>query len=458
LEAEQRLRQYEREHLDPARNPSLQLAAAPSAGGPGQAPAAVPSVGDTLPFHVPDATGNACDSIPITTVVKAVGSAGIFVVDTNNPATDSLTDAEIQAYSDTFDNLIYATDTLYFGTPSDLDANGRVFVVLTIEVNKFPSYAGFVFSGDLVDPASCASSDQGEIFYGRVPDPNNVSGTGAASKTSVKGQMPSLIAHEFAHNIQQSRRFIELGKKPYLSSWEAEGQATLAEEVVGHYVLGNSPGQDYGDATVNSAGGSSWYNFIFDRLSWYYGYNGAGGHNANTPEDCTLYGGSVSTSCRAFWFYGASWSFQRYLADQLGPTWPGGEPGFTKDWIDNNPSLSGVANVEALLGEPIDTVFAKWAAMHYVDGRVAGADGSLLMTSWDIANIMTALSANAPIQPTARSFTNFSASESVRGGSTAYSLFSGAGARPAIAIRVRDGSDVVLGTGMRPQIWIVRTQ
>lgn len=460
FEAEQRLRQWERDHLDPSTNPTLRQALATPRSGPVGAPQAVPNVGDTLHFHVPDVDGSPCDSIPITTIVKAVGSAGIFVVDTNNPATDSLTDVEIQAYSDTFDNQIYATDTLYFGTPSDLDANQRVFVVLTIEVNKFAggAYAGFVFSGDLYDASVCATSDYGEIFYGNVPDPTNEAGTNARSKTSVLGQMPSLIAHEFTHNIQQSRRILELGGTP-LSSWEAEGQATLAEEVVGHAVLGNSPGQDYGPTTVYTGGGTRWYDFIFDRLSWYYGYDGAGGHNANTPEDCTLYGSSsLTTSCRAFWFYGSSWSFQRFLADQLGTGWPGGEAGFTKDWIDNNPSLSGVANVEALLGMPIDTVFAQWAAMHYVDGQVVGADPTLLMSSWNIHDIMAALNANAALQPVARSFTDFSASESVRGGSTAYSLFSGAGARPAVAIRVRDGSDVVLGAGMRPQLWIVRTQ
>lgn len=464
LRAEQRLRAWEREHLDPAHDPSLRqgLAAAPFA-----APQAVPSVGDTIAFHVPNAdntggsgsTAGPCDSIPITTVVKAVGSAGIFVVDTNNPVTDSLTDVEILAYSDTFDLFIYARDTLHFGTPSDLDANQRVFVVLTVEVNKLGGggLAGFVFSGDLYNPAVCATSDQGEIFYGHVPDPNNTAGTVARSKTAVKRQMPSLIAHEFTHNIQQSRRLIELGGVG-LASWEAEGQATFAEEVVGHATLGNSAGQDYGATTAHNPPGDVWYNFIFDRLAYYYGFNGAT-RNANAPEECTLYGSSaLSTPCLSGWFYGASWSFQRYLADRYGPTWSGGEAGFTKDWIDNNPSLSGVANVEALLGASIDTLFARWAAMHYVDGQVAGADASLLMSSWNLDDVLTGLHASAPLAPVARTFGSFSVSESIRGGSTAYSLFSDVAARPATAIRLRDGSDAVLSGAMRPVLWIVRTQ
>jgi hypothetical protein len=457
--AEQKIRQWEREYLDPVRNPSLQTAPARASA----ATMAPPNVGDTLHLHVPDVDGSACDSIGIDVVVKVVGSAGIFVTDLNNPATDSLTDAEIQAQSTTFDLNIYDADTTYFGPPSDLDANQRVFVVLTIEVNKFlgGAIAGFVFSGDLFSVLSCASSDQGELFYGHVPDPANVAGTTARSKNSVLLQMPSLIAHEFAHNIQQSRRIV-LATGTHLASWESEGQATLAEEVVGHDILGNSPGNDYDASTALTGAGNGWYRGAFSQLARYYGWDTGSGRNANAPEECTLFGsGSLnnSTVCEPFWFYGASWSFQRYVADRFGPSYPGGETALTRDWIDANPTLNGVANVEALLGVQMDNVFARWAAMHYVDGRVATADPSLLMSSWDIDDVMNGISAAAaPLAPTARAFGGFSATETIRGGSTAYSLLSVGATRPALALRVRDLSDAVLGTAMRPQLWIVRVQ
>ncbi|MDH3456358.1 MAG: Ig-like domain-containing protein [Gemmatimonadota bacterium] len=458
--AEQKIRQWEREHLDPVKNPSLRVAPARSSA----AAMAPPNVGDTLRLHVPDVDGSACDSIGIDVVVKVVGSAGIFVTDLNNPATDSLTDADIQAQSDIFDLNIYDADTTYFGPPSDLDANQRVFVVLTIEVNKFlgGAIAGFVFSGDLFSVLSCASSDQGELFYGHVPDPANVAGTVGRSKTSVLFQMPSLIAHEFAHNIQQSRRIVLAGGSG-LASWESEGQATLAEEVVGHDILGNSSGNDYGASTALTGSGSSWYRGPFSSLAKYYGWTGSSGRNANAPEECTLFGsGSINNDptipCEPFWFYGASWSFQRYVADRFGQSYPGGETALTRDWIDANPTLNGVANVEALLGVQMDSVFARWAAMHYVDGRVASADTSLLMSSWDIDDVANGLNSSAPLAPTPRAFSGFTATETIRGGSTAYSLLSVGATRPALALRVRDLSDAVLGTAMRPQLWIVRVQ
>lgn len=465
--AEQRIRAFERQFLDPATNPALRQAPQRSTA----AAAAVPNVGDTLRLHVPNidntgGTGNttgACDSIGIDVVVKTVGTAGIFVTDLNNPAADSLTDAELQAYSDTFDLHIYAADTTYFGTPSDLDVNQRVFVVLTIEVNKLLSgqIAGFVFGGDLFSAASCASSDQGELFYGHVPDPGNAAGTGARSKGSVLFQMPSLIAHEFTHNIQQSRRIVVLGRSRSLSTWEAEGQATLAEEVVGHSILGNTSGMDYGASVALSGAGASWYRFIFRRLGWYYGWNNGGGKNANAPDECTLFGTqslNSGTPCEPFWFYGASWAFQRYVADRFGQSYPGGETALTRDWIAKS-DLSGVQNVEALLGVQFDSVFARWAAENYVDGRVGVAsDTSLQMASWNVHDVLSSLNAAAPLAPAQQTFGNFAVTEQVRSGSTVYTLLAAGASRPALAVRVRDLVDAPLGTATRPQVWIVRTK
>jgi hypothetical protein len=129
-----------------------------------------------------------------------------------------------------------------------------------------------------------------------------------------------------------------------------------------------------------------------------------------------------------------------------------------RDWIARNPTLSGVANVEALLGRPFPELFAEWAAMHYVDDRVSGAEPSLLMASWDLYDIMAAIGKNAPLWPTPRTFSDLSVSTSVRGGSTAYNLLTDATPRPAVAIRVRDSGDGILGEEMRPVLWVVRTR
>lgn len=471
--AELALRQWERTHLAPSgRAPRTD-----AAGGPLRAAQAVPNPGDLLTFRVPniDATDK-CTFTEITTRVRRVGTSGIFVTDTLNPKADALTDAEILAQSDTFDLFIHAQTTQYFGSPGDLDANSRVFVVLTWQVNKLGGgdVAGFVFSGDLFPrtPApgetGCAASDEGEIFYGHVPDPNNAAGTKARSKADVIGDMPSLIAHEFTHNIQMSRRIFELSGTTLLSSWESEGQAVLAEEVVAHKIFNNMPGRDYGASKVfppfqdAPCPQCDWYNPIFARLALYYGWNGSG-KNPNAPELCTIFGSfdindDAAITCEPFWFYGAVWSLMRYVSDRFGPGWAGGEAGLQRNWIDKSPGLEGVPNIEALLGVKFDTLFAEWAAMHYVDGRVVTANPKLLMTSWNLFDIYSRTPPEVQLQPRVRGFGDFAESRGVQPGGTAYTLITSLAGHRALALRVRGtgAGEPLLGTTADPQFWIVR--
>lgn len=452
------LRDWERRTLSQLRPPASNVGRTRAAIA--QVP---PNLGDTIQYRVLTNASDPCNSFAqITTVVRAVGTAGVWVTDINNPTTDSLTLAEIQAYRDTFDLHIYARDTLYFGTPSDIDNNQRVVIVLTIEVNKIPQgFAGFVFSGDLFSRSQCASSDTGEIFYAHVPDPGNVAGTGARSKSNILFQMPSLIAHEFTHNIQQSRRLIVHGSNTGLTSWEAEGQATLAEEVVGHSVLGNAQGQNYTSVTARQGQGARWYGATFDQVGLYFGRQSGGGKAANAPELCTLFGStSLSTPCNAFHFYGASWAFQRFVSDRFGAGYTGGEAQLHRDVISLNPTLQGRANWEALLGVDFDSLFSQWGGMLYADDRILTAAPQLQMTSWNLFEIMNSYgSTDFQLIPVDRAFGAFSDSRSVRGGSNAYTrITASVGPRPALAIKVRDGSGAVLGTGMAPQVWIVRQQ
>lgn len=463
LAAEQRIRQLERRGLarSGSGRPRHRFHDIPTG-----LIAAVPAVGDQLTVKVPNWNASTveglCTPIPINTVVRVVGQRGIFVTDVNNPTADALTDAEIQAFSDAFDSFIYDTGTGYFGTPSDLDGNGRVIVVLTIEVNKAEDgrLLGATFPLDQFDPAVCAASDLGELYYAEVPDPNNAAGTVARAKEGVVFRFTPLLAHEFTHILQISVRLRHRPTAIPPSPWELEGQAFLATEAAGHAALGLSPGHDYDAATALSAAGTPWYRAGLLALAAYYGYDFNGGRHADTPETCTLLFSDVltPTGCEPGSGYGAAWSFFRYLADRYGPAWPGGEAGLMRDLVAAHPTLSGTANIEALLGRPFTAVFAEWAAMHYLDARVPAANPDLLMSSWGLGDIMPQLDPNATLDPVSRPFAEFRTTTSIRGGSTAYSLFTDASPRPAIAIRIRDGNDAALGTDMRPHLWVVRTR
>jgi len=460
-EREAEIRAYERRHLDPARNPSIQYVRGRAMGDvPYAAAAMAPSdtLGDERVFRVPGGTCN--DYTEITATARVVGESGIWYTDNLNPTDDSLTLADIEAASELFDDFIYPFDTKFFGEPTDIDANSKIVIVLTKEVNTTGA-AGFVYSGDLVLRTSCAYSDEGEIFYGYVPDPSADFGY-SYSRTSVVNFLPVLIAHEFTHNIQISRRIVyhagENGVFP--ASWIAEGQATFAEEVVGHAYTNRSAGNDYGVSVVRD-GPPYWYWPGITKLGYYLGYGGFGEPEIVTaPENCTLFGNFDDIDigdCKLSGFYGASWSMLRYLTDRF---YSASASNFHRDIISAYPSLVGVANIEAITDLDFDVLFAQWGAMLYTDNWVPGVPSELEMPSWDLPAVLNEVSPSALLEPEERAFGEFSVEREVRGGSHYYSIVSAAsGSRPALAIRVRDILDGLLTeTPMTPILWIVRIQ
>src|SRR4029079_332511 len=112
--------------------------------------AAIPAVGDKSSFKVPKSCS---DFHTVSATVKYVSTRAIIYLDDAAP-TGGFTDTDYQEIATEFDNLIYTTDTDYFGTPLDQDNNSRVIILYTPEVNKLTPagssgfIGGFFFVGD----------------------------------------------------------------------------------------------------------------------------------------------------------------------------------------------------------------------------------------------------------------------------------------------------------------------
>jgi hypothetical protein len=464
--AETRLDEWSREHLDPAASIPARRASASASPWPvgleavRLATAGAGTVaGDTLLIRVPDGTAqDLCASFTeIRAVVRFVGDRAILAEDVANPS-GGMSLAQYQTLSGRLDSQIVGTLSAYFGEPTDIDGNGRVVAVFTKEVNRsWAGAAAFVFGGDFYArsaPAgsfSCPSSDEGEIYYSRAPDPTGIYGT-PVTATSLRARAPLIMAHELTHVIQQGRRFAQGG--PWMASWMMEGQAVLAQEVVGHAVMGNAPGSDYGVQVAYShdGDGTYWYREPFQGLRDYYGYVSSASRVSGAPAGCGWLMSDPSPCAGVSAWYTAGWAFLRWLSDALGPT-VGGERALHRALIDDR--VSGFDNVQAVVGHPWRTLLADWAASLYVDGRVPAADPAVTMPSWDLYGIYDAYGTDTGIQPLEEGFGSWSASEDVRTGSSAYVRLSDTGG-PAMALRVRDASDATLAPGT--QIWVVRLQ
>ena len=413
-------------------------------------------VGDVINMKVPTRPNTCQLSTPIAVTVKALGTRAIIVEDNANP-TGGFTAADYQTLSDRFDNQIYATDVDYFGEPTDFDENGRIVIVITKEVNKVTNLLGQVIFADMFSQTDCPASNEGEYFYGKAPDPTGAV-NGQYTVASALLDAPVIIAHEFAHVIQIGRRGTFPGATSFQSTWELEGQATFAEEINGWAVTGLKPGQNYGFAVAwndPSTTPINWFQDAFFDLVFYFGAASATAKVSNAPEQCSWLGlasqGNSGPCIGGRDVYGVPYFFLRYLSDQIGPTFPGGEKAFHKRLIEN--TLVGYSTISDITGVGIDVLLARWAAALFVDDRVVGIDPRLTFTTWNLANVESRLVPSTHLTPRERAFGTFNDQISVRAGSTAYFLVTGQG-RSGTGIRFRDLSDAPLPPNMR--LWVVR--
>lgn len=248
-------------------------------------------------------------------------------------------------------------------------------------------------AADLFPRSLCPSSDEGEVYYGVTPDPDGTLNLGVYPRERGLADTPTLITHEFAHIIQLSRRFV-LNSLPPLANWTAEGQATLAEEVVGHRAGGRGAGQNFGFQVAfngDDLGSVDWYSDRFVDLVRYFGFESRDTKAPGAPEECSWLERTPANPGPCLGgrdVYGTPWSLLRWVSDHYGPTFPGGEQGLQRAIIDN--AGIGYASISELVGVPIRTLLAQWAATLYADDRVPGLDPTLTLPSWNLFDIFDA--------------------------------------------------------------------
>lgn len=374
-----RLRRTERalarDGLDALRRGPLR----PSGGARRAITPGVPSVGALMSINVQ--TDDACSTFDLRTGrVMAVGTRAILLADTLNPA-GGFTASDYQAFADDFDALIHPTVTGAFGSPADIDGNGRVVIFFTRAVNELTPpgsgsfTAGFFYFRDLLPAANCPTSNVGEMFYMLVPDPTGVVNGNDFSKAFVAGITASTLGHEYQHLINASRR-IWINEADFLEDvWLDEGLAHVAEELMFYEVSGLAPraNLDVVDLADGDVIESAFFEFAdanFARYrEWLVDPRGAGPFE---DQD------GLATR-------GAAWAFLRYAADRRG----GAETPFWNALV--NTTDVGLANLQTVLGTDPRPWFRDFAAAVYADDATAGVAATFSHPSWNYRDVFDAI-------------------------------------------------------------------
>ncbi len=338
----------------------------PSSGFAGpQALRALPTVGSILTLNSQALQG--CSNITsVKGVVKAVGTRSIVVADPDNP-TGGYSDADYLSVAATFDTLVYPLDVSNFGNPTDIGGNGRVILFFTSAVNKLtPPNAGYVIGGfffarDLYPKtarnglAGCAGSNEAEMFYLLVPDPNGMINGNRRTTTDVTRLNLTTLTHEFQHLINASRRlYITVGATPNEETWLDEGLSHVAEELLYYRISGYTSRQNLdltavGGTTAQSTNFTSYMIQNFGRLY----------ERLRNPEVTSPYATNDSLSTR-----GATWSFLRYAAGQQADI--AAEAVFFRSIV--NSTTSGIANLSTVMpGGQLQTFLNDWSVATFTD-------------------------------------------------------------------------------------------
>ncbi|HEX6039240.1 MAG TPA: hypothetical protein VFZ20_14410, partial [Longimicrobium sp.] len=369
----------------------------------------VPALDDLMSLNVAQECSGALDLR--TGRVRSVGASVIIVSDTANPA-GGFTTAQYDSIALEFDSIAYPAITSSFGTPSDIDGNGRVVLFFTRAMNELSppasstvEYASFR-SRDVFPAATCERSNVGEIIYMLTPDPTGAVNSNVRTVSLVRGNTSRSAGHELQHLVNASRRVHVHGTTTLEEAWLDEGLSGIAEELMFYRTsFGLAPRQNITLANLTQgvaasrrvAAFNTYQNGHFTRIrAW-----------LQRPDTTAAFKDNVTLGQR-----GALWAFLRYASDRVNGT----ESAF---WYSlANTTLTGRANLQAATGADPDAWLRDFTAGIYADDAVAGLATEYQQPSWNYRSLFAQLGGQPFLARNLGNGTALTLSYSRAGGST----------------------------------------
>ncbi|HEX6068367.1 MAG TPA: Ig-like domain-containing protein [Longimicrobiaceae bacterium] len=365
---ERELRRRERAQLSPA-------AARLARNGFRAAQAAAPlAEGDLMQLN---ASTDCQATSPRTGRIRYIGERSIIVADTANPG-GGFTAQDYARFGMTYDTLLHQVVTSNFGSPAGMNGESRVVIFFTRAVNELtPADAegvvgGFFWAGDLFPRASCAGSNEREMFYVLAPDPSGTINGNVRSVAYVQRSTAGTIAHELQHLINASRRIFVNDAPEWEESWLNEGLSHIAEELVFYRRMGLAPGQNLGPAQIAGTQERVDITVLYGisnllRLDNYLKDVEAQGPFQDDDDLATR---------------GASWQYLRYALDRKG----GDQRALLRSLVDSH--TAGLENLQAVLGVDPIAWFVDDVTGLYADDAVAAAATEFRHPSWQYRPVL----------------------------------------------------------------------
>jgi hypothetical protein len=382
----------------------------------------------------------------VTAALKHQGTHGLVYEDTTAPA-NGYTQTDLDNLGSRFDDFFYPIDTTAFGRETDLDGNSAVIILLSPAVNRLSGNCnstqsvilGFFFPDDLI-PGSPGSND-GEIFYGLVPDPTNTLCT--ISRSFVLGAIGPTFLHEFQHMISFGRHVV-LGRGAAEDNWLDEGLSRLAEELGGREV----PDSACAPFTCMSE-------YPASDLANAFSYLDKNELEASALIEAGNVDGTLPQN-------GANWLFVRWLADHFASdSILGTSLTRALDGADSptGTGLTGSINAATVTGVDFPTLVSEWQLANYLTSRTGftEATGRLRYKSWNLPAAF-APQGSYPLQPDSLLTTAYSHTGVLQEGSGRHLRVIQAPFAPAVSVAFTSATGTSVSPTVVPRFGVARVR
>lgn len=304
----------------------------------------------------------------VTARLVYTGTSILLYVDNGAPTANTFTDAEYAAFGRQFDTDLFPIDIATFGGTSDIDANGKTFVLFTPIVNRLTlstgtcgSYVAGFFNG--ADLSGSTNGNRAEIFYSSVPgEPAGGPTCTLLSTAVVRNSAPATFIHELQHMISYNQHVL-IRNSSTEDIWLNEGLSHMAEELGGKLYESHWPCPNLPPCPA-SPGRASTAQIFPDSSQGFLPPNFGNAYDFfSSRQDFSL---TSPTGFGTIEERGVAWLFLRWLVDQKG------ESKLTQLVQTRN---AGTANIATVFGENFQVLFADYMTAVLLDdfpGATAG--------------------------------------------------------------------------------------
>jgi hypothetical protein len=303
----------------------------------------------------------------VTARLLYTGNNILLYVDNQAPTANGFTDAEYAAFGHQMDVDLFPLDVSTWGNTSDIDANGRTYVLFTPIVNRLTlssgscgSYVAGFFNG--ADLSGNTNANRAEIFYSSVPgEPAGGATCQLLTPAIVRNAAPATFIHELQHMISYNQHvLVRNGSTEDI--WLNEGLSHMSEELGGKIYETRYPCPNLPPCPL--AGRASASQIFPDSSQGFLPPNFGNAYDFfSSRQDFSL---TSPTGFGTIEERGVAWLFLRWLVDQKGEA--------KLAQLDQTSRL-GTANIEAVFGESFPVLFADYMTAVLLDdfpGATAG--------------------------------------------------------------------------------------